>query len=492
MRNKKGFTLVEIILCLVLIALVSAISVISILKKDNNIDEEDKQEFENAVNIISEVLETKDVLKSYVETKQEEDKTTITSFYCFTKETLIDTGIIDEENEILKKINDGKYIKVAKDDLGEYTILYNSEEDDCKYYIANIETITGEEDVEYEGGTEDDSYAIKEKFQQVNDNQFQMQITFTKDVYQEEISPLYVLFILDTSGSMRSNDRYGKAKQAIKDFGKDILENTVNSKIGFLPFAEDANPVLFGSSYWTTDLTRFQSSVNSVIYKFDNYYNEAYYEVINTYRINRLEEDAIVYIVMFSDAGDAPTCYTTSNKNAVVNTIAPHVNKIIFIAYNPGNVYCLNNISNAVNSIYPNRSQHLFSNNSDVESILEGVSNTIKEETKYRNAKIKMEIDKEYFSVVVDDTWDYDEHTNTITKLIDFTNLEIDVLETVLTFDILYNAKSNINSFTDDIAIIKSFELEFEKKDGTKEIIELDTSKLPVTKITTTEKSVIN
>ena len=65
-------------------------------------------------------------------------------------------------------------------------------------------------------------------------------------------------------------------------------------------------------------------------------------------------------------------------------------------------------------------------------------------------------------------------------------------LETNLNFDIVYNAKTNVNSYSEEVAIIKSFELKFEKKDGTFETVSLSASDLPKSSITTSEHSVVN
>lgn len=490
MKSKKAFTLVEIIVCIVLIALIATVSFISLKSKDDDLDNYEK-EVDNAVSVISDKLESDNTLNSFIETDAS-STSSITSYYCLKKETLISEGILTEDNEIIKKLKSNEYIYVVKDGVGNYTIDYNVSSDKCRYYIANIESISGDAGNEFTGGTEDDSYALKEEFNKVDDNRYQMKLTFTKDVYNEEISPLYVLFVLDTSGSMSWNDSSGLAKKSIKNFGEDILNNITNSKIGFLPFANSAYPKYFGDSYWTTDVSTFKSSVDTVKYTGSNYYNLAYNSITEDYKISSLEDNAMIYIVMFSDAGNGPTCYTTTNENLVVNNIAPNVNRIIFIAYNPGDATCLLNISNAVNRKYSDLSTHIYSNNSDVDKVLEGVSNKVKEETQYKNVKISLQVDKEYFSVIVDNTWSLDSSSNTISKTIDFSSLEIDVLETELFFDIVYNAKTDINSYSDEIAIIKSFVLEFEKKDGTIEKVNIDTSQLPVTKISTTEKSVIN
>lgn len=493
--KKKGFTLVEIIICLVLIVLIGTISIIYLRKNKIDKTEKAKKELENAISVISDKLSTTNSLKKYNSNDHIIDDNSVSTYYCYSKSTLIKDGIVPENNEIIKHMKNNEYIYVKQNGLGNYEIDYPVTADRCKYYIASIESISGNDDNEFTGGDKDDRYNLKEKFDKIDNNNYQMKLTFTKDVYSEEVSPLYVIFVLDTSGSMNWNDSSGLAKTSIKNFGTDILNNISNSKIGFLPFATSAYPQKFLNSYWTTNASNFSNVVNRVSYGGDNSYSLAYNSIVKDYLTNRsepLEKNAMKYVVMFSDAGDGPTCYTNNNKNLVVNSIAPLVDRIIFIAYNPGSVNCLLTISNEVNKKYPGVSTHLFSNNRDVDKILENVSNIVKEETKYNNVKISIKVNEEYFSVINNEEWDINYNTNTLSKIIDFSNLKIDVLETELSFDIVYNEKSNINNYEDEISIIESIILEFEKKDGSIETVTIDSTKLPVTKITTKEKSVIN
>lgn len=80
--KKKGFTLVEIIISLVLIILIGTITIVSLKKDDTDTTDKSKEELETAVDIVGSKLESSSSLKSFVESS---DESSITSFYCLKK-----------------------------------------------------------------------------------------------------------------------------------------------------------------------------------------------------------------------------------------------------------------------------------------------------------------------------------------------------------------------------------------------------------------------
>lgn len=250
----------------------------------------------------------------------------------------------------------------------------------------------------------------------------------------------------------------------------------------------------FGDSYWTNDIGVFKQRVKNVVYNGSNFYNRAYEFIISEsiYDVSKLSEEGIVYIVLFSDAGDGPNCYTSDNRDYVVNKISSNVDKFIFVAYTPSNKNCLSNFSSEINELYTDRSLHYLSTSSNVDDILSTISNKIYEETEYNNVEISIEIEKEYFKIEADDTWIVNYNTNTLKKIIDFSSFLNEELVSNLNFEIVYDETTKIEENKEGVAIIKNFVLKFLKKDGTVEIVQLEQSKLPKSSITTTEYSVVN
>lgn len=504
-KKRNGYTLIEVIVCVLLIAIIGTVFTVTLNKKKDNDDttKEQKEEeiFREAIDVLSSNAITAGEFSTYTSTDIDESNyDDIYTFFCLSKNRIIKEGLLPENNEILEGLNDSKYLKVSKNNLGEIKYSKNVSEEECKYYIANLSTINngGSGDFSTSG---DDSYGLKQTFTKKEgvDNQFQVGINFTKELYKEEITPLDVIFVLDISGSMSSNDRAGNAKTAISDFGSEIL-NIDSSKIGFLPFGTNSCPTNFtnysGNSLWTTDKEEFKSKVNRVRYDgstcggVSNSYNKAYDDIINRYKVEDLHEKDLVYVVLFSDAGNGPTCYTPENSNYVVNRISPYVDKFIFIAYSPGTT-CMKDLSVDVNKKYPDKSLYRLSDSSDVNKILTEINNKIQEETQYKDVIISIKINEE-FSVVADGDWERGEQINTISQKINFETGE-EELERDLEFDILYNPKNLINkSENKDVHIIESIQLLFTKKTGDSENISISQDKLPQTTIITNEKSVIN
>ena len=63
--KKKGFTLVEIIISLVLIILIGTITIVSLKKDDTDTTDKSKEELETAVDIVGSKLESSSSLKSF-------------------------------------------------------------------------------------------------------------------------------------------------------------------------------------------------------------------------------------------------------------------------------------------------------------------------------------------------------------------------------------------------------------------------------------------
>lgn len=509
-KRKRGFTLIEIIICITLLAMIGLISVVSLKKEDSSLPDhsKDREELEIVVDLINKRFENSNQFNKYDSTEYStSDSSLSTTFFCISKQTIIEMGVMDETSETLVSIPDDQYIKVEKDSLGNLDLVYPVNVDDCKYYVANVSSVSGGSG-SITGGTTDDSYELSQTFSEVSENKYKMEINFSKDIYREEITPLYVLFVLDISGSMISNDRNGDAKTAIKNFGENILSTISYANIGFLPFGSWACPQSFndiswtnsclnnGVDCWTDDISAFKNKVTAINYSTScgnsNTYSDAYDKILNTYDVGTLNSDSMVYVVLFSDAGDDQDCDASFNYDYAVNKIPPKVDKFIFVAYTPGNRNCLSTFSTDINKKYPGRSLHYLSSSTEVANTLSSISNKIHEETEYKNVQISIEIDKEYFKIEADSSWNVNHTTNVLTKTIDFSTFMGESLETNLNFDIVYNAKTNVNSYSEEVAIIKSFELKFEKKDGTFETVSLSASDLPKSSITTSEHSVVN
>ena len=69
--KKKGFTLVEVIISLVLIILISTITIVSLKKDDTDTTDKSKEELETAVDIVGSKLESSSSLKSFVESSDD-------------------------------------------------------------------------------------------------------------------------------------------------------------------------------------------------------------------------------------------------------------------------------------------------------------------------------------------------------------------------------------------------------------------------------------
>lgn len=136
--KKKGFTLVEVIISLVLIILIGTITIVSLKKDDTDTTNKSKEELETAVDVTADKLKNHNSLKQFVAAESDGDISETISYFCLTKETLIKEGLITEENEILKNIQPNKYIKVSQDAVGTYVFEHPVTEEECSYLKSEI------------------------------------------------------------------------------------------------------------------------------------------------------------------------------------------------------------------------------------------------------------------------------------------------------------------------------------------------------------------
>ena len=123
--KKKGFTLVEIIICLVLIVLISTITIIIFQKKTPNKEKKSKQELENAGEVYIEEAVSNKTYKSYEITEDNPEAGTLETknISCLSPDTLIEKGYITNDNEYYKYLKENRlYLKVVSSSVG--SIVY--------------------------------------------------------------------------------------------------------------------------------------------------------------------------------------------------------------------------------------------------------------------------------------------------------------------------------------------------------------------------------
>ena len=204
--KKKGFTLVEIIISLVLIILIGTITIINLRKNEENNDNKPQEELNTAVDVTADKLKSDDSLKQFIASETDDGTTNIISYFCFTKETLIKEGLITEENEILKNIKPNEYIKVSQDSVGTYVFDHPVTEEECSYLKSEInnEDITNTEAKIIDNlSQEENGYYLSQQITQKenveNTYEFKMNFKFnTGKLSDVSFRPdVYTIFIVD-------------------------------------------------------------------------------------------------------------------------------------------------------------------------------------------------------------------------------------------------------------------------------------------------------
>ncbi len=490
---KKGFTLVETIISLVLIGLIGTISIISFSKEK----EVEELNIEEEINFYYSLKENESNYKYFYSDNDEK-------ISCIKFSNIKASGILSDkdlniydDSDILKVIlnKDGvieSYEKIDDVSKCEYTVIVMDEEvNNSSLEISKNENIS-------------DEYSINQITKQspVDKNIFESTLNFDITLFKEIYKPVYVLIMLDKSGSMVANDKTRNALSAISGMVEKIFEID-NSYIGFIDFgyfADNFSYMVGGkSNIWIDKAykSNLLTYINSITYisGVDNNYYDAYSKAISDYEIKD-KSDYFTYVVLLSDAGNnnnGTTCVSSANQNNIVAGIKEKVNKFIAVAYSPATT-CLSSI--ASNNCPENGgSCYYLSNSSNVENIFDGITSKIQEETKIKNLKIEININ-DYFDLITIDSENMKYENNVITYEFDLENVS-DEESMEYNQSLNYSLKFLSDKFEDgdslnpEIKLFNQIKLTFTTEEGNYEQVINDAS-IPTIKVNKVTESAIN
>jgi len=346
--KKRGFTLIEIIISLVLIVSIGLITIISLNNKTEKDAEKDKKELETAVDVVSEKLRSDNSLREFVISEDDDASSGITSYFCLTKETLISKGIIREDNEILKGIKDDEYFKVSQDQVGTYVYEHPVKIEDCTYIkstINNKDFANTEEQVIDNLSAEENGYYLSQLLvpKENVDNTYEFKMNFKFNTGKlDDVSfrpDVYTVFIVDASGSMcndswsdtdslckSNNSKFQKAMDAAKALSSNLTSvnsphNTFQNYVFAISFASSVGTLpsitLPNFGFKTTEL------VNSDFYFVNGGTN---YNAALTSAYNRIKDidltNSRVFVIFLTDGLNNGGSYNTPVNN-IKNFLKP-------------------------------------------------------------------------------------------------------------------------------------------------------------------------
>lgn len=227
MKNNKGYTLIEIIVCVLLIAIIGTVFTMTLHKKKDN-DEtrkesKEQQELDIAIDILSNNLLSSNELNYYEDIENNKD-----SFFCLSKQKLIGSGLITENNELLNDLSEDTYIKVIKDKNGLYKMEKPVNIDSCKYLSSSTTSSVDAENEKTDGTLKDDGYQLKHKITssasgEKNHYDYTLNFDLVTGDLVETLMNVYTVFVLDGSASM------GSTFYTARDAAINLSEQLINS-----------------------------------------------------------------------------------------------------------------------------------------------------------------------------------------------------------------------------------------------------------------------
>lgn len=408
--KKKGFTLVEIIISLVLIILIGTISIISLKKDNDEVITKSKEVLQNAGEIFIEEAISDKTYKSYntieedIDTGTKETKT----ISCLSPETLIEKGYLTNDNEYYKYlINNNLYLKVISSSLGsvEYQEIPETE---ASCYIYKDETsFDAKDEIQSTGNLTEDGYEFKQYIEaspNANNYIYKLDYQFNlKSVESITIDiPLYVVIVLDESGSM-SGTRWTNAKKAVETLSKKIIGLGTKNKVALVKFGKTYNKGSFSHSAILAKNISFASSS----YTCYSCGLQGAYELLNASSFNisnKKKENSNFFVVFLSDGGDnRNTSSRTSYVNKIKNLITDEYGKLITVGYTYSSSI-LENMASSGCDTTTGKCYYGDKKTSEIEELFDSLASTmtqIAKCSKYKKAEIIVNLSTNFKSTDV-------------------------------------------------------------------------------------------
>ena len=363
MKNKKGFTLVEIIVVVALLAIIGTIAVVSI--NNRNKEEKEKSSFMNRLLKLSEV---------YIENHKSEDKfrnfftKNSTEVRCITFEDLVNDGLLDENtvnplanNSNILDSGTNHFLKLAsfKNDPS-VRIDYNSTEspDICTQDV-NARIVHNPLNMEINGNTSNTGYICKP----INSGDENFEFEFVRDInkckdkryFYKIVSSENEIHILYNSINNFGNYLYLKKEEIAspKDSYYFVLQRFLQK--GILPFFEETGFYLEDENTGElieTEPSKWYVSYNDSISKLYTV-DKALSEVVNKFELDPAdwEEDGEIdyryFFIDFESIAGKQNLQSLNNDYDGVGLF----NAIIERGYNNCSVCKISNFYNYVDGI---------------------------------------------------------------------------------------------------------------------------------------------
>lgn len=308
--EKKGYTLIELLATIVVLGILFIIGMYSynsyIKRSREKIKEIEVSEIINAAAAYHEEFKNTNKYTSYVDDGKVKSS-------CISVQSLIDMGYYKGDVSFLneKLTRDNTVIKVKEvNGVANYELITNYTKDkDCIYYDYSSELENNTEIVmNNNDGESDISLSTTIEDNANNKNTYVLKLKFSADVYEKIVNysaPVYVLLVLDSSGSMVLNNRYTPAVNSSINLSTQLINNVEDSYISLVNFDY--------TSYIQRDFQHnvltnndFRPSVSgqltNILSSLDTAYN----------LMSKLDSKSIKYVVFLTDGVPAVPSYSTS------------------------------------------------------------------------------------------------------------------------------------------------------------------------------------
>lgn len=460
MKKKKGFTLVELLATLAILAILASITV--------GVYMYNKGEVDNTVSEIlySNIMDASSIYYSEFANKfvwHKNDDNSETS--CINLNSLINQGFFQGDNEEFNSIKDEKIVIINRNNgVNTYSL---AEHNDCIFWEIDSNDIVNSVPDYSVGDGELGGTNISQDVSMV-DNKYLINLNFNTKNFEETVTTndVYVTVVLDESGSMRGT-KFNNAVQASKNLANSLLTNVNNSKVNLILFGTDARLIRGFESIDFYSVDFGDATTNSSWTNYCSAFDMAQDE------LDKVSGENIKKVLVFLTDGACNKCRSSSSSSTScynsTNIVADQLKNedvlIITIGYSVSS-----SVLDTMKSLSSGDEYYYSSTISGIESVFEDIASSIKKEVS-DISKIKVEITPSSNFEIENISTNGTINGNTITYEIDLANEDEAVSNVSISYlanlDYEYNDKENGSNK------IKFYDMKITiyKKDGSIETI---------------------
>ena len=310
-NGKRGFTLIELMAILIILALIVMLSSTVI---NNIFDDVEKRVDKTTKNVI--ISAANDYVHEYRNKNGWKENVANNGdiTFCVSMNSLLDTGYYDYDDEYIIKNKDKLFVSVLinNNKVFNYDLIgLDDVYDQCMYTLSDSNLNRTDGQINIKDDNDDKSIgSLGYKIDEIDSKNYDVDIDFLAELGIDTVEmtvPVYVAIVLDNSGSMYE-DSWGNAKDAAIQLSNTIINDLADSQVALIQYND--TPVL------SRNFENKSLNNNDFIYPHGGTNVSGSIDLVSSlYKNLDIPDYAMLYTILLYDGEPNYVSYLTYDKN---------------------------------------------------------------------------------------------------------------------------------------------------------------------------------